>query len=342
MPALDRTLKIDFSQFDASDLGKTENYLLRSLGTGVVPDAKDPTCLEYMEFACQLEGHLLNNKRDRDAYLLWKRVHKAVAKSESRFRYHIYKGHILVRIALSSLPAGADLDEFLDVLRQAYEEDKAYYNNPDRRSAYKILSFVHPIAMFKNDLWPCERDVRKQLANRLVIALSMNRSRVGMAFHPDAVKKTLAECIPTNPALLTVAKENAQEMLDAAEAAEKKHAFAKSVMFLIGGIVESVLLDLATRCRAKKVGTQAKEDDESAIDLARASIKQLAARLRQIGVIDQKTEYLCRFIQHYRDFIHLPRNVKHHYRLDLNFHKMFFLFSLMLLEDLAKASTALA
>jgi len=99
--------------------------------------------------------------------------------------------------------------------------------------------------VFRSELWPCEKDVRRQLANRLVIVLSLNRSRVGIAFHPDVLTKTLAACIPRNPALLTVAKENAQEMLDAAEAAEKKATFAKSVMFLIGSIVESVLLDLA-------------------------------------------------------------------------------------------------
>lgn len=342
MAVVPQSVKMDSARFNKSDLQETEKYLLRTLGTGIVPDAKDPDALEYMQFAFLLDAHLLAANRDRDIYLLWKKVYKAVAKSESRFQYHVYKGHLLIRMALSSLAVDADLDVFLDILRQAYGEDKAYYNNPDLRPAYKIMSFMQPIIMFRSELWPTAKELRRGVANRLVVVLSLSRSKWAIALSPDTLTRTIAACIPNDEDLLAVLKENVREMFSAAEAAEKEHIFAKSVMFLLGSIVEGVLLELATRSGAKEGGTRASsgEDGRSRheIDpkLSRASIKQLAEGLRQCGVIDQKTEYHCRFIQHYRDFVHPMRNVKHQYKLDMNFHKMFILFSALLLEDLSK------
>jgi hypothetical protein len=346
MTAAGQSVRIDFAQFNKSDLQETERYLLRTLGTCVIPDAKDPDALEYMQFALLLDAHLLAAKGERDIYVFWKKVYKAVRKSESRFQYHVYKGHILIRIALSSLTADGNLDLFLDTLRAAYAEDKAYYNNPDLRSAYKIMSFMQPIAMFRNELWPIAKEVRRRVANRLVIVLSLNRSKWGIALHPDTLARTIAACIPNNPDLLAVLTENIHEMFSDAEAAENKHMFAKSVMFLLGGIVEAVLLDLATRVSIEgekmhvSPGSAGRSREEIEARLSRASIKQLAGMLRKSGVIKDETEYCCRFVQHYRDFVHPPRNVKHKYKLDHNFHKMFILFSVLLLEDLSKPADA--
>lgn len=346
MADVSQSLRIDLARFDKGDLQETEKYLLRALGTGIVPDAKDPDELEYMQFASLLAGHLLAAKRDRDMYLFWKKVRKAVAKSESRFGYHVYKGHILVRIALASLTADGNLDVFLETLRAAHEEDKAYYNNPDLRSAYKIMSFMQPIVTFRDELWPITKELRKRVANRLVIVLSLNRSKWGVALHPEKLTTMIATCIPNNPDVLKVLTENVHEMFGAVEAAESKGLFAKSVMFLLGGIVEAVLLDMATRTCTEGEGARvhpspgwaAPSVEEVKATLSRASITQLAKRLRESRLITVETEYYCRLVQQYRDFVHPARNVKHRFKLDLNFHKMFIMFSTLLLEDLAKSA----
>jgi hypothetical protein len=101
---------------------------------------------------------------------------------------------------------------------------------------------------------------------------------------------------------------------------------------LVGNIIEGILCSLALRANVSS---------SEQINLERASIEKLARVLRRNSIIDIPTEYHCRFIQHYRDFIHPVRNLKHEYVLNQNFNKLFLFFLVRLLDDLQKASEKL-
>ena len=171
---------------------------------------------------------------------------------------------------------------------------------------------------------------RKKVANRLTIVLHMNKSSIPIAFTPEAIKSDVQDCIRNNEDLLNIIQENVAELLDVMELCDKTLKIYKSGTFLMGNIIEGILYNLALNANV------------SPSDLERASIERLAKILRGKGIIDDRTKYLCRFIQHYRDFIHPARNLKHKFMLNHNFNKMFLFFMTLLLGDLQKSSENLA
>ncbi len=323
-------MPVEISKFDPNNLEASEKYLLRTLATEIITDVANPYKEEYMEFTGILAGHFLpvdiTGKKSTD---LWKKIYKAFQKSEQRFNYKIYKGHLLTEIAVNSLASECDLDKAVMYLVRSYEEDKLHgYIHPEHRQAYKILSFIQPILMFKNELWPSEMALRRKITNRLFIVFSLNRSATVFDFGPDSLHTDIAKCIPNNKHLLDILVENANEPIEVSMLSDQKGIFYKSTAFLIANITEGILFDLALRFPEH-------------INPERVSITKLAKRLRQEAIIDETSEYCCLFIQHYRDFIHPARNLKHGYNLEVNFNKMFLLFFVLLLDDLAKSSKKL-
>lgn len=344
-------MPVELRKFEVKDLKKSEKYLLVTLASEVIKDVSNPYGEDYMKFANLLVGNLLfSGAGDKAALLIWKRIYKAIRKSEERFNYKIYKGHLLTEIALYSLVTECDLDKVVNILKESYEEDRLHgYTNPEYRPAYKILSFMQPIFAFRNELWPPDKKLRREIANRLSVVLRLNRSSTGIAWGPGALQKNVSDCIPDNEPLLKILTDNVTELEEIALLAEQKNTFYKSMTFLIANIAEGVLLDLAKR--SSRQGPPQRNlirlfswirKKPKTFNFERDSIKQLSRKLRQKNIIDDRTEYLCRFIQHYRDFIHPARNLKHDYILNVNFNKMFLFFFILLLGDLAKASEKLS
>jgi hypothetical protein len=191
------------------------------------------------------------------------------------------------------------------------------------------LVFQQPV---RDRLWPSDEEVRKKVGTRLMMVLHMNKSSIGVAFTPDAIKNNVQDCIKNNEALLNIMNENLNELSEIMTLCEKDRRFYKSIMFLVGNIVEGILYNLA-------ISANLLSSEQNQIKLEKASISKLAEELRKNSVIDIPTEYHCRFIQHYRDFIHPVRNLKHKYMLshDVNFNKMFLFFLIRLLGDLQKS-----
>jgi hypothetical protein len=332
---LKQMMAIDFENLDVNDLKSSKNYLLQKLQNNVIPDVRDPDREDYMIFAPILEAHISAKESDKEVTKFYKQLYKAVLKSEKNFNYQLYKGHILVKLATVSLITEPNLDVIVDLLNRAQQQDiKFGYKNPTYRPAYKILSFLQPLLTFRDRLWPSDEDVRKKVGTRLNIVLYMNKASVSIAMGKDALKNDVRECIKDNKALLDIIEDNIDELFETMMLCDKNTKFYKSGMFLVGNIVEGVLYNLSLN--AKSAASDSKE-----INLEKASIEKLAKFLRQNGIINNSTEYLCRFIQHYRDFIHPVRNLKHEYLLNHNFNKMFLFFLMLLLGDLQKSSEKL-
>ena len=328
---LQKMLGIDFDKFDKEDLKGSKNYLFQTLQNNIIPDAADPDREDYMQFAFGLEAWISKKENDNEVTKFYKELYKSVLKSEKKFNYQFYKGHILVKLATVSLISERDLDKIVSLLNQAHQQDIFFgYKNPSHRPAYKILSFLQPLLTFRDRLWPSDEEVRKKVGTRLYIVLYSNKSSVGMGFHPDALKNNVQDCIKNNKALLDIMHENVGELLEVLELCDKNIKCYKSGMFLVGNIIEGILYNLALE--AKALSSEQKE-----INLEGASIKKLAEFLRRNDIIDTPTEYHCRFIQHYRDFIHPVRNLKHKYVMNHNFNKMILFYLILLLGDLQKS-----
>jgi hypothetical protein len=286
---------VQLKTFDPKDLKASENYLLMMLSSEVINDAEDPWREDYMRFAGILAGHLLGSGGgDKEVTHLWKKILKAVLKSEKRFNYQIYKGHLLTEIALHSLVSECDIDNAVRILKQSCEEDRLHgYKNLEHRPAYKILSFIQPILTFRSELWPSRRELRHAIAIRMSIVLPLNRSVTGIGWGPEASQRSIADCLPRNEPLLRILTDNAKELEEVSTLADNKGIFYKSTMFLIANIVEGILLDLATRSlslaqpRKTVVKFFHRLRKKSVPGFERDSIKQLAGKLREKNVIDE-------------------------------------------------------
>lgn len=328
-------LNVDFDRLDKNDLKNSKNYLFQTLKNNVIPDVADPDREDYMQYAFLLEALILEKENNKEVTRFYKEVYKSVLKSEKKFDYQLYKGHILVHIATVSLISERNLDDIVDLLNLAHQEDiKFGYKNPTHRPSYKILSFLQPLLTFRDRLWPSDEEVRQKVGRRLNIVLYANKSSVGIAMGQDALKNEVRECIKDNKALLNIIEDNIDELFEVMMLCDKKIKFYKSTMFLVGNIIEGVLYSLA-------LSANVLSSEQKQINLERASIAKLAGVLRRNGIIDIPTEYHCRFVQHYRDFIHPVRNLKHEYVLNQNFNKLFLFFLMRLLDDLQKASEKL-
>lgn len=336
-------MSVELSKFDPKNLEHSTRYLLATLSSEAINDVSDPSQEAYMKFANLLEGHLLFSGSNRDVTRLWKEILKAVARSERAFGYSLYKGHILTHLAVVSLVSERDLDKTVKLLQRSHEEDKLHgYTHPEHRAAYKILSFLQPMLMFRNELWPSSQELRGAIANRLRVVLPLNTSGTAIAWGPDAIRTDIASCIPENQKLLKILTDNASELEEISALATEKNTFYKSTTFLIANIVEGILLDLATRSLLSRADAKGQLPSAPGDEYReRDSIRELARKLRRNGVIDGKVEYFCRFVQHYRDFIHPARNLKHDYALNVNFNKLFLMFFILLLGDLSRASVRL-
>jgi hypothetical protein len=335
---LQKMMNVDFDKFNKDDLKGSKNYLFQILQNNLIPDVADPGREDYMEFAYALEAWTLKKENDKAVTRLYKELYKSVLKSEKKFNYQLYKGHILVKLATVSLITERDLDKIVSLLNQAHQQDIFFgYKNPTHRPAYKILSFLQPLLTFRDRLWPSDEEARKKVGTGLRIVLHMNKSSIGFTFTPDCIKNDVQGCIKNNEALLNIINENLNELSEIMMLCDKNRRFYKSIMFLVGNIVEGILYNLA-------ISANVLLSEQNQIKLEKASISKLAEELRKNSVIDIPTEYHCRFIQHYRDFIHPVRNLKHEYMLshDVNFNKMFLFFLILLLADLQKSSEKLA
>jgi hypothetical protein len=87
------------------------------------------------------------------------------------------------------------------------------YWHPEQRAALKILSFLQPIFMFRNELWPPSPELRGAIASRLRVVLPLHSSSTGMAWGPDTLHNDVADCIPANPPLLKVLTDKALQLL---------------------------------------------------------------------------------------------------------------------------------
>lgn len=317
-------MNIDFSNFKPSDLEGSEKYLLKTLARNKIKDDIKPDTLDYMKYAQILSGYIFAKSGDNGLYIYWKKIYKACLKSETNLGYQFYKGHILVQMATSCLVAHRDLKKTVELLELAYKDDQDFgYTNPTYRPAYKILSFLQPLLMFERQLWPSNENTRVQFASRLSMVLSLNKSSSAIAIRPDVLKKNIDVCIVNNPELQKILKENIEEMFEIAEFSEKQTKFYKSIMFLAANIIEGVLYSFVFNLG---------QDEE---DMGKWSITKLSEFLYKSKKINEVLFYQCKFIQNYRDFIHPARNLKHKYRLDINFNKFFVFFLMLLLNDLA-------
>ncbi|MHB8579146.1 MAG: hypothetical protein ACYDA4_04700 [Ignavibacteriaceae bacterium] len=341
-------MPVDLRKYDPTNLKGSESYLLSTIASEIIPDVADPDHEDYMKYAGALVRDVtFSGRTSNDVLQLFKKILKAIKKSEQKFNYSIYKGHILFHIALHTLTAKRDLDKTVSILKDALEQDRSFgYTYLEHRPSYKTLSFLEPILTFRNELWPSRKDLRDAVSNRLGMILPFSRAVSAIAMGPELLRGSIENLVDGNERLKNMLIENIDELIDVSQAAEKKNVFYKSTAFLIANIVEGILLHIATMSLNKRpVGKKSfiqkafrlKNAEEMKFDFEKDSIQQLSRKLRQQHIIDEATEYFCRFIQHYRDFIHPARNLKQTYNLNVNFNKMFLMFFVLLLGDLEKA-----
>jgi hypothetical protein len=168
-------MKVDLSKLNPKDLKASRNYLFSTLKNNKIPDVNNPDTQDYIKYANVLSTHILKYEGDREFVKFWKDLYKSICKSEKQFNYKLYKGHILVKLAMASLITEKNLDKITSILNQANQEDADFgYKNPTYRPAYKILSFLQPLLMFRNRLWPSEEKTRTKVGTRLWMVLLFN------------------------------------------------------------------------------------------------------------------------------------------------------------------------
>lgn len=333
---------------DSNDIESSERYIYKTLATNKIDDSDDQEKLDYFRYSIWLAGNILAKLGDKKVTEFWKNIYKSCQRSEANLNYKFYKGHVLVKWALSLLVSHGDLDRVIELLKQACQEDIDFgYKNTTFRPAYKILSFLQPITVFRSKLWPSNKAVRLKVANRLYMSSYMNKASIGMAYSPDMLKNSIKKCIGDNIKLLDIILENSVELQIIMEKSYADKKFYKSAMFLIGNIVEGILYNLAER--SKEPSKQRKTHsllkiffkDKKNENFKSLSIEGLSVLLCKKKVFAGEVKFYCRFVQHYRDFVHPVRNIKHGYQLNYNFNKMFMFFLVLLLDDLSHASDKL-
>jgi hypothetical protein len=318
--------EIDFSRLaDVNNRDESLKYLRWYIKNHQMDDDEHS---DWMLFAAQLEAHYGRFHEDTKQKTMWKEVFKSLQSSETKLSYLIYKGDVLVRLAMVSLIDTGNLDDIVNWLNKAQEEDRKFFKKPEYRPAYKMLSFLQPLLMFRNNLWPPDLSSRRKIASNLYVLMPFCRGASAIAFKPDFIEEGINELVVNDERLKTVLIENATELLKISELCDKEQIFYKSMMFLVANIVEGILYNFCIEL--------AVNPDNKLPDLERESIFGLARLCKKYGVIDESTEYTCRFMQTYRDFIHPARNMHHTHRLDHNFNKMFLFFFILLMINLAK------
>ncbi|MGA2781694.1 MAG: hypothetical protein ABSF13_07210 [Smithella sp.] len=318
-------MAIDYSKLkDFTDLESAIKHFLWLLRNNVIEDEEHA---EWRIHRSNFAAHI-GSKQGSKVTEFDRNVYKSILFSEKKFNYQIYKGYILINIAEDLMGRG-DLDETLIWLKKAQEEDKIFYTHPEYRPAYKILSFIQPIVIFRNKLWPISKVCRKKIGNRLSLLFPFSRSASAIAFKPELFPKMINNCIKDDDNLKKILLENLDELFKLGELCDKDTKFYKSMMFLVANIIEGILFNM---CNYLKKGGKYFASE----DLERKSIYHLAYLLRNESIIDEPMEYSCRFIQSYRDFIHPARNKHHEYRLDSNFNKMFLFYFMQLVDDLQR------
>lgn len=340
-------MKIDFSQLNKNDIRASREYLLKTLENNIIEDVSNPVILDYMKYANILSFYIMKDRNDKEVTKYWEAIFKACQRSEKNNNYILYKGHLLIKIATNMLISEGNLDKVVKILNESYAEDKIHgYKNPEFRPAYRILSFLQPILMFKNRLWPSDKNIRVQIARRLFIVLGMNKSSSKIAVKKETIIESIRQCISNKKEIIDILRENVDELYAIMEISEKNMTFYKSSMFLMANIIEGVLYDMACGTMKSKKESRINQflkswrwrraQCDTLKTIEKYSINKLAELLRRKGIIGRHVEYYCRFIQHYRDFIHPARDLKHTFKIDINFNKMFLLFMIMLLGDLEK------
>jgi hypothetical protein len=322
---------IDFSRLGKlAEREASQKYLRWFIRHNIIDDDEHA---DWLIFTAQVEAQYGAFNEDSKITGLWKEVYKSILFSENKFTYLIYKGDVLVRLAMASLISTGNLDETMSWLNKAQEQDRHFFKNPDYRPAYKMLSFLQPLVLFKDELWPPNVDSRKKIAGRIYTLMPLSRSKSAIAFKPDFLQDGIRESIQNDDELVQILLENVDELMKLAELCDKGITFYKSMMFIVANILEGVLFNMSCCAQQGKPAEQCE-------NLERMSISSLARLLRRYGIINEATEYMCKYIQSYRDFIHPARNKYHKYRLDSNFNKMFLMFFILLLIDFAKGKEA--
>ncbi|HUL01030.1 MAG TPA: hypothetical protein VLX29_09260 [Nitrospirota bacterium] len=318
--------KIDFSKLkDINNRDESFKYLRWYIRHHRVEDDEHS---DWMLFAAQVEAQYGSFKEETKQRELWKEVFKSLKFSENKFTYLIYKGDVLVRLAMVSLICSGNLDDIVYWLNKAQIEDKIFFTNPEYRPAYKLLSFLQPLLMFKNTLWPSNADSRKSIAGILYVLMPFCRGASAIAFKENTIANDIGNLIKDDEILKTILIENSEELFKIAELCDTDKRFYKSMMFLVANIIEGILYNF---CRNLNI-----RHYDRYPEIEKESIYGLAHICKKYGIIDEDVEYRCRFIQSYRDFIHPARNRHHTYRLDNNFNKMFLIFFHLLLIALMK------
>lgn len=231
--------KLDFTKLqNIDDRTNSLKYLRWFIRNHRVTDDEHS---DWMLFAAQIEAQFVHFKEDAKLKTIWKEVYKSILYSEEELKYRIYKGNVLVRLAMTALVSTGELDDGLRWLIKAQEEDKLFYKNPDYRPAYKMLSFLEPLVLFKDQLWPSSLESKREIAWQLYVLMPFCRGASAIAYKPGFLSDGIKDSIKDTK-LAAILLENIEELETIGELCDKNKKFYKSMMFLVANVIEGVLL----------------------------------------------------------------------------------------------------
>ena len=230
---------------------RAQRELLRLIDTGGL-DVSQYTV--WGQYACQIDQAFGRDWERREAF--WKALRQSIAEAETRRNVRTHKGLIYFRIGTIGLFSGRTFRTVMIWLRRAYEEDRRFYRDPKRKSAYRMLVIVKAFDRF------CRKIRNPNMRPVVSKVISTHRARIGRligaVYDKTLMGPPVLRGLNWGPfdrllgrnqyrALVEQSYRGAEWLCDHRIEIERtnleKYGIAQAILVLCGTTIEGVLLD---------------------------------------------------------------------------------------------------